>query len=146
MLLATLLDCMLHRVSKTPESVQSTRSHYSVFFTLSTIAAWICLFFFMFRLLCKRFTVLYPGDWTRSTFITTHIGMPIFFFWTLWVGHKPFVARNGGFIHPQKRIYSMICVTWKKVNEYWKEIMSLTRPSRTLAKGCRNVLRSSWDR
>ena len=47
---------------------------------------------FFLLLLLNGFTVFFPGHWDISTFITSYIGIPIFF--ALWFGHKLLVERK----------------------------------------------------
>lgn len=55
-------------------------------------ASYICIFFFSFLLLCNGFTVFYPGEFKVSSFLTTYLGITIFF--VLFLGHKCTIARH----------------------------------------------------
>ncbi|KAI1439587.1 proline permease PrnB [Annulohypoxylon stygium] len=59
---------------------------------IQPFAAWICMILFAGLLLLNGFTVLFPGKWSVSGFLTSYIGIPIFL--AIWLGHKFTVGRK----------------------------------------------------
>lgn len=62
------------------------RSRFQPYFS------WVSMIAFAFMLLINGFTVFLNGQWNTSTFVTSYIGIPIFF--AIYLGHKFTVGRS----------------------------------------------------
>ncbi|KAF7591095.1 hypothetical protein BBP40_001994 [Aspergillus hancockii] len=50
------------------------------------VAAWICMFLLVILLLCNGFTAFFPVRFTVSGFLTTYLGVPLFWLFILGIG------------------------------------------------------------
>ncbi|KAJ5371411.1 uncharacterized protein N7496_007503 [Penicillium cataractarum] len=64
--------------------------------------AYICGVFFSVFLLLNGYAVFLHGHWNVSTFLTSYIGIPIFF--AFYFGHRFFVARSEPWVRPAMEV------------------------------------------
>lgn len=64
--------------------------------------SYVCIVIFTLLCLINGFEVFLPSEWSVSSFLSSYIGIPIFF--VLYFGHRVTVGRSDGWFIPLEKV------------------------------------------